>query len=145
MAGLSAGVRARAKAEEQGSLNSMAEKTEARWDWLPGIATTCSILVCYGTLAVLGVLSLMGVGIVLHEGAWAAVISVFAVLAALGIGFSYRRHRSMGPIALATVGALMVLWAMFGSYSRAAEIAGFAALVAATLWDWRAKRRLRSG
>ncbi len=123
----------------------MAEKTEARWDWLPGIATACSILACYGTLAVLGVLSLMGVGIVLHEGAWAAVISVFAVLAALGIGFSYRRHRAMGPIALATVGALMVLWAMFGSSSRAAEIAGFAALAAATLWDWRAKRRLRSG
>ena len=123
----------------------MAENTEARWDWLPGIATACSIVACYGTLAVLGVLSLMGVGIVLHEGAWATVISVFAVLAALGIGFSYRRHRSMGPIALATVGALMVLWTMFGSYSRAVEIAGFAVLVAATLWDWRAKRRLRSG
>ena len=123
----------------------MAEKAEARWDWLPGIATVCSILVCYGTLAVLGVLSLMGVGIVLHEGAWAAAISIFAVLAAVGIGFSYRRHRSTGPTALATVGALMVLWAMFGSYSQAAEIAGFAALVAATLWDWRTKRRLRSG
>ncbi len=145
MAGLSAGVSARATAKEQGSSNYMAEKAEARWDWLPGIATVCSILVCYGTLAVVGVLSLMGVGIVLHEGAWAAAISIFAVLAALGIGFSYRRHRSMGPTALATVGALMVLWAMFGSYSQAAEIAGFAALVAATLWDWRAKRRLRSG
>jgi hypothetical protein len=46
---------------------------------------------------------------------------------------------------LAVVGAAMVLWVMFGSFNRAIEIAGFAALVAATIWDWRAKKSRRDG
>jgi hypothetical protein len=55
----------------------MAEQTQTRWDWLPDVATVGSILACYGTLAILGLLSLMGVSIALHEGAWAGVISAF--------------------------------------------------------------------
>lgn len=110
-----------------------------RWEWLPGAATVCSIVACYGTLAVVGVLSVMGVGIALHEGAWAGVISLFAVIAAAGIAFGYRHHRVVGPLVLAIFGVALVLWVMFGSFNRVLEIAGFAALVAATLWDWRAK------
>lgn len=86
----------------------------------------------------------MGVGIALHEGEWAGVISAFAMIAA-GIAISYRRHRVVGPLVLAVVGAAMVLWVMFGSFNRALEIAGFAALVAATVWDWRAKKSRRDG
>lgn len=121
----------------------MAEKIAGRWEWLAGAATVCSIVACYGTLAVVGVLSVMGVGIALHEGAWAGVISLFAVIAAAGIAFGYRRHRVIGPLVLAIVGAVLVLWVMFGSFNRVLEIAGFAALVAATVWDWRAKKRRR--
>jgi hypothetical protein len=46
---------------------------------------------------------------------------------------------------LATVGAALVLWVMFGSFNRVLEIAGFTALVAATVWDWRAKKSRRDG
>ncbi len=121
----------------------MAEKIAGRWEWLPGVATVCSIVACYGTLAVVGALSVMGVGIVLHEGAWAGVISVFAVIAAAGIAFGYRRHRAIGPLILAIAGAALVLWVMFGSFNRVLEIAGFAALVAATAWDWRVNKSRR--
>lgn len=123
----------------------MAEKAAGRWEWLPGAATVCSIVACYGTLAVVGVLSVMGVGIALNEGAWAGVISLFAVIAAAGIAFGYRRHGVAGLLALAVVGASLVLWVMFGSFNRVLEIAGFAALVVATVWDWRAKKSRRDG
>jgi hypothetical protein len=63
-----------------------------------------SILACYGTLAILGLLSLMGVSIALQEGAWASVISAFAVLAAIGIMLHYRRCRAIGPVILAVGG-----------------------------------------
>ena len=84
----------------------------------------------------------MGIGISVNEGAWAGAISVFALIAALAIAYGYRRHRSVGPVGLAVVGAALVLWAMYGEYSRAVEVAGFAALVVAASWDWREKRRL---
>lgn len=113
------------------------------WDWLPGVATACSILACYGTLAILTLLSFMGIGIGLHEGAWAGAISAFAVVAALGIAHGWRRHGKAGPAGLAAIGAALILWTMFGEYGRATELAGFAALVAASIWDWRAKRTPR--
>ena len=113
---------------------------ERGWDWLPAIATAGSIIACYGTLAVLALLSLMGIGIAVNDGAWAGAISVFAVLAALAIAFGYRRHGQAVPVGLAVAGAALVLWAMYGDYSRTVEIAGFAALAAATLLDWRTKR-----
>lgn len=122
----------------------MVQKSETRLSWIPGAATVCSILACYGTLTLLSVLSMLGISITLHEGAWATAISVFAVLAAVGAGLNYRRHLSIGPVTLASVGALLVLWTMFGSFNRALEIAGFVALVAASIWDWKAgKRRSR--
>ena len=118
----------------------MGTQMKRGWDWLPIAATACSIIACYGTLAVLALLSLMGLGIALNEGAWAGVISAFAVLAALGIAYGYRRHGPVGPVGLAVVGAALVLWAMYGQYNRTVEFTGFAVLVFATFWDWRTKR-----
>ena len=118
----------------------MGKQMESGWNWLPIVATACSIIACYGTLVVVALLSLMGLGIAINEGAWAGAISAFAVLAALGTAYGYRRHGRVGPIGLAVVGAALVLWAMYGEYNRAVEVTGFAALVVATFWDWRAKK-----
>jgi hypothetical protein len=59
--------------------------------------------------------------------------------------FQYLISSDNENFGLAVVGAAMVLWVMFGSFNRALEIAGFAALVAATVWDWRAKKSRRDG
>ncbi len=115
----------------------MVEKSERRLDWLPGAATVCSVLACYGTLALVSILSLMGLSISLNEGMWAGAISFFAVLAAIGVGLNYRRHKSVGPVVLASLGALLVLWTMLGSFNRVIEITGFIALLGASLWDWK--------
>lgn len=106
--------------------------------WLPRTATALAILSCYGTLLVIALLSLLGISLAVNESAWAGAISAFAALAALAIAASYRRHRSIGPTAIAVSGLALILWAMHGSYNRVIELVGFVLLIAATLWDWRA-------
>lgn len=106
--------------------------------WLPRVATALALLSCYGTKVLIGLLSLLGVTLAINEGVWAGAIAVFAALAAIAIAVSYRRHRIVGPTAIAALGLALILWVMFGSYSRVIELAGFVLLIAATLWDWRA-------
>ncbi len=109
--------------------------------WFPRAATALAVLSCYGTTVLIGLLSLLGVSLALDEGTWAGAISVFAALATIAIAASYRRHRIIGPTVIAALGLGLILWVMFGSYSRVIELAGFVLLIAATLWDWRAGAR----
>ena len=105
--------------------------------WFPRAATALAILACYGTTVLIGLLSLLGVTLAINEGVWAGVI-VFAALATAAIAMSYRRHRVIGPTVVAALGLGLILWVMFGSYSRVIELVGFVLLIAAALWDWRA-------
>jgi hypothetical protein len=107
---------------------------------LTGWATGLSILACYGTLAFVSILSLIGVTINIHEGAWAGVITLFAWLAFGGVAINFRRYHAAGPLVVAAVGAVLITWAMFASYSRVIEIAGFAGLISAALWERHIKR-----
>lgn len=106
--------------------------------WLPRVATALALLSCYGTTVLIGLLSLLGVTLAINEGVWASAIAIFAALATIAIAVSYRRHRIVGPTAVAALGLGLILWVMFGSYSRVIELVGFVLLIAATLWDWRA-------
>ena len=106
--------------------------------WLPRLATVLAVLSCYGTTMLIGLLSLLGVSLAINERAWAGAIGVFATLATIAIVVSYRQHRIVWPTVIATLGLALVLWAMYGSYSRIVEFVGFILLIAATLWDWRA-------
>lgn len=109
--------------------------------WFPGAATALVVLSCYGTTILIGLLSLLGVSLALDESIWAGAISVFAALATFAIAASYRRHRIIGPTVIAALGLGLILWVMYGSYSRAVELVGFVLLIVATLWDWRAGAR----
>ena len=117
--------------------------------WLAGAGTLLSLIACYGTLALVALLSAMGVTLALNVHVWAAVIVAFALLALLGVSLGYRRHRKANPVRLAVVGTALVTWAMFGADAirsllgvppTVVEIAGFAALIAAAYWDWKLKR-----
>ncbi len=120
----------------------MAERSNAtpRFGWLAGAGTVLAIAACYGTLATVSVLSLLGVTLVINPGVWAGAISLFAVLALFGVLLSYREHRVRGPLVIAALGTALVLWAMFGSYIRIIELIGFAGLITAAVWDWRLKK-----
>jgi rhodanese-related sulfurtransferase len=109
--------------------------------WVPRGATALAVLSCYGTTVLIGLLSLLGVSLALDERLWAGAISAFAALASVSIAVSYRRHRIIGPTVVAAWALGIILWVMYGSYSGIVELVGFALLIAATLWDWRAGAR----
>lgn len=111
---------------------------------LPQVATILSILACYGTLLTVSVLSLLGVTLVVHKGAWAGLITFFAWLALAGVAINFRRYRVVGPLIVAAVGSVFITWVMFVSFNRIMELIGFAGLITATVWDIRIKR-LRQG
>jgi hypothetical protein len=116
--------------------------------WLPAAGTLLSIFSCKGTLGIVTGLSLMGVTLHINVHAWAAAIVAFALVAVLGLALGYRQHRTGGTLLLGIVGALFVIFSLYGSQAlqmisipgNAVEIVGFAGLVAAGIWDWRLKK-----
>ena len=100
-----------------------------------GAAVVLSIMACYGTLALVALLSMAGVTLSLHEGAWATVVVVLVWIAVLAMGVNLRWHRSFGPFILADIGALLISWVMIIDFNRTMELSGFALLIVAALWD----------
>jgi arsenite methyltransferase len=112
--------------------------------WRRGFTGTVSlvaaVLVCYGTLAAVALLTMLGVGLALNEGLWAGAIALFALLAAAAIVAGFRRHRGYGPAALAMAGAGAILYALFVDYRMIVELSGFILLAGAAFWDIRLRR-----
>ncbi|MCG6658171.1 methyltransferase domain-containing protein [Halomonas campisalis] len=109
---------------------------------LLGMAALALALVsCYGTLALVGLLPLLGIGLTLNEGAWAGTITLFVLLTLLTLAAGYRHHRHLGPTLLAAAGSGTVLYALFIDYQALVELAGFVLLAGAALWDLAQRRR----
>jgi ubiquinone/menaquinone biosynthesis C-methylase UbiE len=98
-------------------------------------AVLAALVACYGTLSLLAVLSLLGVAVTLDAGLWAAAIAGAAALAAAGTAVNLRRHRQPWPLALAVLGAAVVIYVMFGAYDPVIEALAFATLVGAVVLD----------
>ena len=88
----------------------------------------------------------MGITLAVNVHVWAGAIVVFALIAVFGVAVGYRRHRTVGPVTIAAIGAMFVALAMYGSEQIQAvlgfpsliiEVTGFVALAAAAIWDWR--------
>lgn len=124
-------------------VENMARETDGlRWlGRYSGVAVVLSVVACYGTLALVAMLSAAGVAMSIHEGAWATVIVVFAWIAVLAMGVNLRRHGNIAPFILSDIGALLISWVMFVDHNRSMEIAGFALLIAGALWDRKLLRR----
>ncbi len=107
------------------------------------IALVLAILACYGTLAVIVLLSFAGVTVVVDERGWATAIFAFALLTVAVIALGMRRHHARGPMLPALAASALIAYAMFFDYSRGVELAGFVLLTLAALWDWRLRRAAR--
>lgn len=107
-----------------------------------GVVVVLSIVACYGSLALVGALSLMGVTMTLHEGARAAVIVILVWIAVLAMGVNLKRYRNPGPFILSDMGALLVSWVMLVDYNRPMQTSGFLMLLAAAFWDRQLRRRI---
>ena len=116
---------------EQISVGSMARSA---WPSAAGIvATALALIACYGTLAFVGALSLVGVTVEIKNGLWAGTIVAFCGLA-VGL-IAFRNARAYGPTLLGLIGFGLIFWVMFGVYSWTTELLAFAILVAAALWN----------
>ena len=107
--------------------------------WSLGAASALAIISRHGTGLLVGVLSLLAVSVALNVKVWGGAISALALLAAALIVASSWRRRIAYPAIVAVIGAVLILWTMYGAYSRIIELIGFAVLIAAALMDWRVR------
>ncbi len=108
------------------------------------VALGLAACACYGTLAALALLSVLGVTLVVNDAAVAGIVALLAALAAAVVGLGIRKHGSAMPILPAAVGAAFVVYAMLVRYDSRIEFAGFVLLAAAVAWDWRLRKRARA-
>ncbi|MCA9627078.1 MAG: MerC domain-containing protein [Myxococcales bacterium] len=113
----------------------------SRFSWASSAMSLLAVVACYGTLAAVGLLSLVGVSVEINEAVLVKVVTGLLVVALAGMGLSYRVHRKLGPLVLSVAAAGLLLWVFYGSYSKPLELVGFGVLVAASVWDFRAKKR----
>jgi arsenite methyltransferase len=104
-------------------------------------ATIAAVAACYGVLAVVGGVGLLGLSIPLNAQAWTGMIVALAVVAPIGIAWNQRVHGSWGPTIIGAVGALAVLYSLLGTYDWRIEATGFLTMIGAALWDLQLFRR----
>jgi arsenite methyltransferase len=106
-----------------------------RRGWGGTLALALSVLACYGTLAVVGLLALAGLAVEVPTALWAGAIVAFAVLAVLAVANGMRIHGRRAPLALAVPGLAGLLYVQFVNYALVPEIAAFALLAAGVALD----------
>lgn len=115
--------------------------TSGRFTWLGSAASLFAVVACYGTLAAVALLTAIGASVDLNEGALVIFITVLLGVAIAGMVYSFRLHRHPGPLAVCLLSIAVLLWVFYGSYSKSSELLGFAGLVAASIWDFRCKKK----
>lgn len=124
-------------------VNANSDKKD--YSWLGSVASLLAVATCYGTLAMVSLLSIIGIGVKIDESTMEKLITGLLVLALGGMVYSYTVHRHRGPLMLSAASAMILLWVFFVSYSRPFELSGFVGLIIASLWDFRTKRRVCTG
>ncbi|WEX08653.1 MerC family mercury resistance protein [Chelativorans sp. AA-79] len=99
------------------------------------VAAVAAIVACYGVIAFLALLSVIGVSIALPEGAWAAIIFAAAALVAIATGFNLPRHGRPWPLVATALGAALIGYIAFVSYSPLVEALGFIVLIGGVTLD----------
>lgn len=109
-----------------------------RINLIASTATTCSIILCYGTLMLINLLGQMGFDITVNETLWAGAITFASLLAILGLLANLYRHKHVLPVVMGGLGCGLVNYVMHFDYYLTLELLGFACLCCAAMLDWRA-------
>ncbi|WP_156176712.1 hypothetical protein [Kiloniella spongiae] len=112
--------------------------TRPRISLIASTATTCSIILCYGTLILINLFGKMGFEITVNETLWAGAISIASLFAIIGLSVNLFRHKHFFPVIIGSLGCGFVNYIMHFEYSIAIELTGFACLCLAAMLDWRA-------
>ena len=108
---------------------------------LSGVATVFSFLACYGTLAAVTLLAMIGLSLPVNATAWIGAIVVFAALAVISLVISFWSHRKRLPFAVGLVGFFALTYALLVQYNWVIELFGFIALAVAAFLDRREVKR----
>jgi len=110
------------------------------YSWVGAATSLLAVVACYGTLAAVALLPIVGISVEIDEGLMVKLISGLLILALAGMAYSYHMHRHPGPLLLSIASAALLLWVFYGNYSKPLELAGFVALVVASVLDFRIKK-----
>ncbi|MFQ5526927.1 MAG: MerC family mercury resistance protein [Thermoanaerobaculia bacterium] len=100
--------------------------------WGP-LGSIFAALCCLGVTPVLGALSAIGLGFLIHDAILIPLLGLFLAATIWGIQRDRRRHRSAGPVTLALLAAGLTLAGLWVSPAMVA--AGLVALVSSSLWN----------
>ena len=106
------------------------------------LSLALSLLACYGTLALVGLLSALGIALAVDEGTWAGAILIFAWASLASLAHGRHAHGSSGPVATGLAGAGLLTYTLLLDYRPVTEIAAFAILALASFHDFRRRRSL---
>lgn len=115
--------------------------SERRIAFYSGIAALLAFVACNGLILATALLAIFGITLSVNPHVQAVLISLFAVLTSVLIYKGFRQHRKIGPLILASIGALVIILTMYISYSKLIESVGLLALVIAAGWNWYIARR----
>jgi hypothetical protein len=122
----------------QGDGGTVATRKNAR---LSAISALLAFIACNGLLALSALLAGIGAGFDINPHLQAGLISLFAMLTVFFVFRGYAGHGNPWPLALAAVGALVILATMYMRYSKLVESVALAALLIAAGWNWALARR----
>lgn len=106
-----------------------------------GVSAILAFIACNGLIFATAILATFGITFGVNPNVQAVLISLFAILTSVFIYKGFVRHRKIGPLLLAGVGALLILLTMYISYSKVIESAALLALTVAAGWNWYVIRR----
>ena len=111
------------------------------------VSLALAALTCYGTLALVALMSALGVTLAVDLTLWAGGIVLFALIATAVVGLGFRKHRTWLPLGFAIAGSGLLIYSMYLHYEVLVEIAGFVLLAIATWLDYTRRRwaQVKSG
>jgi len=113
----------------------------SKFVFFSGVAALLTFIACNGLFLVTALLALFGITLGINPHVQAILISLFAIFTSILIYIGFMRHRKIGPLLLAGIGALVIIFTMYISYSKLIESAGLLALVVAAGWNWYVARQ----
>ncbi len=84
-------------------------KSKQNLSWLGSATSLLAVATCYGTLAAVSLLSLIGVSVNIDEATLITSITGLLILALSGMLYSWRSHRHPGPLILSLSAAALLL------------------------------------
>lgn len=101
--------------------------------WGP-LGSVVAALCCLGLAPVLGALSAVGLGFLIHDAILIPLLALFLAVSVWGVRRDRARHSHAGPYLLSAFAAITTLAGLW--ISAAVVGAGLVALVAASLWNF---------